>query len=239
MLTFSRMDTLSNGDIFLHDVKMTQNAKKEPVTEYHQPGYEPSIRPVRKAMKPKIKPRLGVMCPFCYQSRVFFYSIEKSDDNNYKMAMVFGFDEGTLYYFYADQLINAVAKKLGPDKECNIGEGQIPYPEVLHEYFNILRLPDETLISLTEAVTTTFQDIASEWPANKKALCPHCGRIHTIQEWINEYAFPTAGYHDICKMCGGEMAIDCKTGFLANANDQPMKCEVCKYENKREFIQST
>lgn len=228
LLTFQSMDTLSNGDVFLHGVEMKGStpAPREP-----ERGYEPTVHTQRKAFKPKVEPRIGVMCPSCHQSRILFYDLNKGDTGQYQMAMMFAFDEKRLYWFHSKQIIDCIESVPVDANDVNDAwEPDFVWAEELREF---LKGPDKYFISMMEASETTLQDIASEWASDKKAKCPICGGVHTIQEWINEYAFPTAGFHDICKICGGEMAMDCKDGFIGAADTQPMKCEVCQYEDSR------
>lgn len=230
------MDILSNGDVFLHDIKMVNAQKELPssvVPFPNSPGYEPSVRPVRVARKPEIKPRVGIMCPSCHQSRVGFYDMEKSDNSSFSMVLIFGFDDETLYVFRTSQLIEAATAQLfdSDSKEIKEIETGAELNSIwVAELKELLRNSDKILISLTEASTMTLQDLACEWEPNRRLLCPMCGKIHSIQEWINEYAYPKAKYHDVCKICGGEMVIVAAEGFIGEANGHQMKCEVCEYE---------
>lgn len=240
------MDTLSNGDIFLHDISMVsisktvdaivkgtpQNIVCGPTDIHMPPGYEPSIPVRRVAVKPEIKSRDGVMCPSCHQSRMLCYDVEKSDTSDeMHLALVFGFDEKTLYMIHPGQIIGVAIANL--NGITSIDASWNPTEEEKLAIVKLLSMSDKMLMSMTEAVDFTIMDLAHEWDPVKRAKCPLCGEIHAIQTWINEYAFPRAGYHDICKLCGGEMAIDCKTGFMGNTSNQPMKCEVCGHEDTR------
>jgi hypothetical protein len=224
---FTNADMLTNGDIFIRNFSYKGKQEKSKVVSLNKQQVVDntfSSRPVPKAIPPEPeKPRLGLMCPHCHQSRIAMLSInpfssKPIDEDCYIISSMEednSFLRIPMHKYHHESHTYDLSNKEEVPKFIRESDSYISIETDEHEWVDLATV----VANLTKASIMTCP------------ICRHEHQIANIQSWIDEYSKPSINYHDICKMCGGEMMMDCESGiFNAQASNQVMRCEDCGHE---------